>query len=103
MKRLVLAAAVATISTAAFAAHACDLQMQSWHHLGKNCQALVGYYNGQRVGQFHTTYGNDKVYAGTCEGFVGVVKVDGNVVYLSSFNSYPARQITLNNNCLGSL
>jgi hypothetical protein len=46
---------------------------------------LVGYFNSTRVGPFHIFLPDgSSATAGTCEGYIGVSKVDRNVVSLDT-------------------
>jgi len=91
---------VATLFATAIHAAACDLRYEPSQTFGGSCQALVGYYNGQRVGPFHISLPDGShVTAGSCDGFVHVIGVNGNVVDLDAFHSFPASQYTLGLNC----
>jgi hypothetical protein len=79
---------------------ACDLRMEPSQIFGGSCNALVGYYGGFRVGPFHVSMPDGSAAtAGTCEGYVGVTKVEGNTISLSAFHSVPARIYTLADDC----
>jgi hypothetical protein len=85
-------------------ADACDLKLEPSSTFGGSCQVLVGYYNGQRVGPFHVALPDGShVTAGSCEGFVGVKGVNGNVVDLDAFHAVPPRQYTLALDCRSSV
>jgi hypothetical protein len=85
-------------------ANACDLKMEPSPTFGGACQALVGYYNGQRVGPFHVSLPDgSSVTAGTCEGYIQVAGVNGNMVDLQPFHSVPAREYTLALDCRSSV
>lgn len=94
---------VATVSVVG-SASACDLKMEPSRIFETSCEVLVGYYNGQRVGPFHISLPDGSfVTAGTCPGFIGVTKVEGNTVSLEAFHTVPAREYTLAYDCRSSV
>jgi hypothetical protein len=102
MSSLALVAIAA--ASAPGSAAACDLKLEPSQTFAGSCQGLVGYYNGQRVGPFHVSMPDGStVTAGSCEGYVGVTAVNGNVVDLQPYHSVRARQFTLALDCRGSV
>jgi hypothetical protein len=96
--------AVCVLAALAHPANACNLQMEPSPIFGPKCNVLVGYFNGDRVGPFHTSFSDGSIAtAGTCEGYVRVSDIDGNTVSLRAFHLAPARTVTLNDNCVGSV
>jgi hypothetical protein len=78
---------------------ACDLKLENTVVSGKSCQQLVGYYNGHRVGPFQYGNSDQRIYAGTCDGFAGVIKIDGNTISVAASGPYPARTYRLSEDC----
>lgn len=100
LRLLISALLIATTGKAT----ACDLRLEPSQIFGASCMVLVGYFNSTRVGPFHIFLPDgSSATAGTCEGYVGVSKVDGNVVALEPFHSVPARVYTLADDCRGSV
>jgi len=92
--------AIAALFASATHATACELRYEPSQTFGGSCQVLVGYYNGQRVGPFHISVPDGShITAGSCDGFVHVTGVSGNVVDLDAFHSFPASQYTLGLDC----
>ena len=86
----------------AHAANACTLQMEPSPIFGSQCEVLVGYYEGDRVGPFHTAFSDGSIAtAGTCEGYVQVDSFAGNTIVMRAFHLAPARTVTLHENCIG--
>ncbi|MGA3399291.1 MAG: hypothetical protein ABSC95_08725 [Acetobacteraceae bacterium] len=85
-------------------ATACDLRLEPSEVFGGTCKVLVGYFNSNRVGPFHVFLPDgSSATAGTCDGYVGVSKVDGNVVSLEPFHAVPASVYTLADDCRHSV
>ena len=85
-------------------ATACDLRLEPSQIFGGSCKVLVGYFNSSRVGPFHSFLPDGSVAtAGTCDGYVGVSKIDVNVVTLEPFHSVAARVYTLADDCRSSV
>jgi hypothetical protein len=85
-------------------AGSCELKLEPSEVFGGSCKVLVGYYNSARVGPFHFFLPDGSaVTAGNCEGYVGVSKVEGNVVTLEPFHSVLARVYTLADDCRSSV
>jgi hypothetical protein len=98
--KLLLAVTTVVLSWLASEAAACDLRLEPSAVFGGSCQVLVGYYNGQRVGPFHIAAPDgSRITAGTCDAFVQVIGVNGNVVDVQAFHSLPASQYTLGVDC----
>ncbi len=96
----VVALLIASLEQAA----SCDLKLEPSEIFGGSCKVLVGYYNSVRVGPFHVSLPDGSfATAGSCEGYVGVTKVDGNVVSLEPFHSVLARVYTLADDCRSSV
>jgi hypothetical protein len=94
--------AVGALMAFAHAAKACTLQMEPSPIFGSQCEVLVGYYEGDRVGPFHTSFSDGSIAtAGTCEGYVHVDSVDGDTIAMHAFHMAPARTVTLHENCIG--
>jgi hypothetical protein len=97
---LVIACLIATTGRAM----ACDLKLEPSAIFGGACKVLVGYFNSTRVGPFHVFLPDgSSATTGTCEGYVGVSKVEGNVVTLEPFHSVPASVYTLSDDCRRSV
>jgi hypothetical protein len=104
MPRSLSTALVVSVTLAlAPAAVACDLRMQPSEIFGQTCNVLVGYYNGIRVGPFHISLPDGSIAnAGTCEGYISVQKIAGNVIYLGAFHAVQPRTYTLADDCRSS-
>jgi hypothetical protein len=95
-------ATIALTTSGAANTMACDLKLEP-SQVFANCQVVVGYYNGTRVGPFHIALPDGSVVtAGSCSPFVHVRNVTGNVVDLDAFGSVPAGQYTLRDDCRSS-
>ena len=94
--------AAGALMALARAANACTLQMEPSPIFGSQCEVLVGYYEGDRVGPFHTSFSDGSIATvGTCEGYVQVDSFAGNTVSMRAFHIAPARIVTLHENCVG--
>jgi len=92
--------AIAALALPWMPADACDLRLEPSQVYGGSCQVLVGYYNGQRVGPFHISAPDgSQITTGTCDAFIKVAAVNGNVVDLQPFHALPAGQYTLGLDC----
>jgi hypothetical protein len=94
--------ALGALAALAHPANACTFQMEPSPIFGSTCNVLVGYYEGDRVGPFHTSFSDGSfATAGTCEGYVHVDSFEGNTVSMLAFHQAPARTVTLHENCIG--
>jgi hypothetical protein len=92
--------ALAVLAAAAGSAAACDLRLEPSSVFGGTCQVLVGYDGTDRIGPFHIMLpDHSAVTAGNCDGYVGVAKVEGNVITLQPFHTVPARVYRLSDDC----
>lgn len=103
-----LAAAGLSLALPWFAStvEACELRQLPVKEFGSKCTVVVGYANGEKVGPFKLHWGGPggaSTKVGTCDGYVPVESVAGDVVKTQAYSS-PSGPVkphayTLSNDC----